>query len=876
MLRASKFITGHIILLAALSSTGSGLPFPTGPQTADNSSKECAICHIRWIESFGRGTPARSFGSTNKDRQAGSSDMCFSCHDGSVVDSRRKVWTTNNHVSGKPPPEWMKIPEDIFPLDKKGNITCATCHTAHAIDDGHDLDLGTVIFLRQPNVNSSLCVLCHTKHNDTNSIQHPFGRQVKRVPKKLLHTNGKKSSDGYSIVCQTCHEPHGSRNSKMLVLPASQLCVTCHEDKSGELSDSAHQAMHRMGRRFSGFSPPENLLVQGAQFGPGGELTCLSCHVIHQGANKQALLIQKNKQGSLCVECHKNQQSVLGDKHDLRRTAPDAVNIDGLSAAESGACGGCHKSHGWARARRPGKAARSPLCVECHLEGGLASEKHLYIEGHPIHISLPANLQVTLPLKGEERLITCSTCHDPHNMGHSVSMLRMPAEELCLHCHDEKQSIVGSIHDSRRNEADAFNVDGNGTESGVCGDCHKSHGWAEAGSGKVAKPPLCVECHLAGGLASEKYLYIEGHPIHVSLANDRQTALPLKGAERLITCATCHDPHIASHSTSMLRIPAKELCLQCHDEKRGTFGSLHDPAKGDWAGELGFKAQDLCTDCHPVHKNRDNPGLSALLERAGTVQLTCEGCHRREGPGQPAESKHLTRSTDSVSILSSNAGLIICTTCHDIHQQQRGNKLLRASRSDSMLCLHCHPDNQSLIGTPHDFKNSALDAPAVMGAEVDSSGRCESCHLIHGGPQGKGPWAFETEGGRGYVESLCVGCHQTGKAGEGSIPQSADHPIVPLYNRIDSENSGSMPTYDEKGEQSSRGMISCLSCHDPHLGTTIQEPDASGEYRGMGKFLRPFSQQKLCDNCHGEESIWRYLYFHKRDVLPLSWYRNQN
>ena len=491
---------------------------------------------------------------------------------------------------------------------------------------------------------------------------------------------------------------------------------------------------------------------KGAYFGQNGELSCLSCHRMHRGGNKKALLIQENRQGSLCMECHKLQQSVLGSIHDMGMSAPDALNVDSLSADESGVCGGCHKSHGWARERTLGEPTNSAFCVECHEDGGLAWEERPYVEVHPVNVSLPDDWQIDLPLRGGERRLTCGTCHDPHSGGETHALLRMPDNDLCVHCHEGKQEV---------------------------------------------------------------------------------------------------------------------------------FSGKHDPVNGSWAEEMGLEAQGLCIDCHQVHRIEEKTGVWTLLKDEREGPLACEGCHRTEGPGTLAGTRHLMRSVDSDPIFpleksdTSDLGSIMCITCHEIHQGAEGNKLLRASREDSEICLQCHPNSKLVFDTPHDFRNSAPDVANVIGEKVGTSGPCETCHLIHDAEHGKGPWAFEPVGAQEYVENLCIGCHQEGKAGERFIPQFTEHPDVPLFNRITSENAGFFPTYDGQGERLSTGLISCLSCHDPHITNTNTGSDTPAPGSSMGKFLRPYAQQNLCVDCHGKEGIWRYLYFHKRRVLPNSQYRDK-
>lgn len=198
------------VAAARLASAGEAMP---------NSSRECAICHIRWVDAFDRSQPRDTAMQAATERQAGSGDMCLSCHDGSVADSRFKVWSTRHHATDMVPSPAVSIPTDKFPLDAQGRLTCATCHTAHVIPGNSDLR--TVIFLRQPNVDSSLCLACHPRQAQKNDCQHPLGHAKAPVPKVILEAGGKTSPDGHAIFCQTCHEPHGAKNAWMRRCPFS-------------------------------------------------------------------------------------------------------------------------------------------------------------------------------------------------------------------------------------------------------------------------------------------------------------------------------------------------------------------------------------------------------------------------------------------------------------------------------------------------------------------------------------------------------------------------------------------------------------------------------------------------------------------------------
>ena len=431
-----------------------------GQEVLTNSSKECAICHIRWVQALDRSDWQKSPMQAVMERQTGSGDMCLSCHDGSVVDSRFKVWSTRHHTTDAAPSPAVHIPTEKFPLDAQGRMTCATCHTAHAV--AGDSDLRTVIFLRQPNVDSSLCLACHPQHAQKSDCQHPLGQAKSPVPKVILDAGGKTSPDGHAIFCQTCHEPHGAQNAWMLVLPPSQLCVACHTDKAPEASPPAGAPVHRIGHTYAGFKPPPALLNERATFGPEGELSCLSCHRLHDASGARPLLIRKNESGSLCLDCHEKEKAVLGSPHDLRVSSPDTANAHGEKAAASGPCGACHRIHGWAHNVPDTGRPHSSGCLECHKPGGPGSRNRPYVEAHPVGVPVPDNISTPLPLDAASRDIGCLTCHDPHtprppeatpapqNGSHISaprSFLRREGSQLCVLCHEKMTDSLRGPHD---------------------------------------------------------------------------------------------------------------------------------------------------------------------------------------------------------------------------------------------------------------------------------------------------------------------------------------------------------------------------------------------------------------------------------------------
>ncbi|MDP2643604.1 MAG: hypothetical protein Q8P24_01555, partial [Desulfobacterales bacterium] len=82
-------------------------------------AKECLLCHVLWFNPFK--TEQKTL-VEKKDSSiviagsmglASSKEMCMTCHDGYVVDSRNNLVQGNPHFMLKKPPDGFKIPENF-------------------------------------------------------------------------------------------------------------------------------------------------------------------------------------------------------------------------------------------------------------------------------------------------------------------------------------------------------------------------------------------------------------------------------------------------------------------------------------------------------------------------------------------------------------------------------------------------------------------------------------------------------------------------------------------------------------------------------------------------------------------------------------------
>ncbi len=187
-------------------------------------------------------------------------------------------------------------------------------------------------------------------------------------------------------------------------------------------------------------------------------------------------------------------------------------------------------------------------------------------------------------------------------------------------------------------------------------------------------------------------------------------------------CEDCHGP-AASHvsdptDTSKLflfeKASAKEIdahCLECHaggTQHMNAINSVH--AKNDVS----------CIACHSPHHGKESNFL--LVKSQPELCYTCHLAKRAE--------------FDMPFHHRVNEGLVQCTDCHNPHGTVKPHQV-RATATQDEVCFKCHTDKQG----PFVFEHQPV--------KVDG---CESCHLVHGGPN---PHMLKLSN----VNLLCLQCH---------------------------------------------------------------------------------------------------------------------
>jgi predicted CXXCH cytochrome family protein len=473
--------------------------------------------------------------------------------------------------------------------------------------------------------------------------------------------------------------------------------------------------------------------------------------------------------------------------------------------------------------------------------------------------------------------------------------------ELCVLCHDELADVLKGPHEPAGFAPAVRQALALHPSTGACRVCHTTHNaqgphlWARTPADSAAGPVsnLCGACHGEGPVKEPQETH---HPLSIANSGLKRAADANPKSEMRnpksdeVGCASCHDPHGGPDSTALLRHPADGLCAECHEDKQGVKGSRHDPGASEWGKKLGFTSKGLCVDCHPIHGPKEDGGIWASFPDEMVRGQPCEACHRAGAPGPAVAAPHMGKpldfglkragDADPQSAIRNPQSVVLCTTCHDIHQKEPAPMLLRSPRQDSGLCLTCHSEAGGLPGTLHDLRLSAPEARNVRGETAAESGPCGSCHLVHPTGGGYGTWAYGAASEGSFGSAHCTCCHAEGQCAAQRVPAYVDHPRVPLLNRIAPDDPGYMPTFDEHGAPSRTGAISCPTCHELHA-TASPPPNApyrigdsapleaqDGASPPYNPHLRTTAHQRLCIDCHGIEALWRFLYYHEGHRNP--------
>lgn len=678
-----------------------------------------------------------------------------------------------------------------------------------------------------------MCYSCHEGYvaDSRNIIFRENKHQlVGKVPEDLKLPEIFRLTKNNEFYCGTCHGLHdvramgevGETPFTRMDNDRSQMCIACHAEKIKLQKYAGHPVL----KKIKDLSI-SSIRKKGPKFSPEGELICQSCHNSHG----RRAMIAPVEDSAVCLICHENNSSLLGTEHDLRVTLPNETNIKKEPLSVSGPCGACHTPHSpvgpklWARKFEPGSSP-SQMCLSCHDKNSDDKIKDTGRYSHPVNVDQVLNLNQKisgvvaagrLPLfpkiKGKQPTgtVECFSCHNPHQWDPNSPENRGGKD-----------------------------VDGDASNSFLR-------------ISNLGDSPLCLECH-----TDKKQLLSYDHNLKLTAVDEKN----IQGLNVSASgpCGACHVPHNAEGPKLWARELSKDkellpqYCLGCHN-KNGS-------AKEKLTGENDHPVNVVSKGFNIAPPDRVTKVLPLFNKDGGTEIGEIIGCLTCHDP-------HIWTANN----MSQLVGPV--DTTDDVVKNREGDassSFLRKSASPSPgLCITCHEETALLVGTDHDLFVTAPTAKNLADQTVKESGQCGVCHAAHNSPNKLKLFAREygpVAENQHPMNALCTSCHSKDGSAKEKIPPVAIHPEGQLISNIMSFNNqgkGYLPIFDGNGKEVNVGDLSCSSCHSFYMWdhrSREKGPHKNIEGNASTSFLRISSDSTFCADCHGEEAIWRYTYFH--------------
>lgn len=875
----------YAIILLLLAAAWLGAPDNPALGADVYDQERCSLCHIRQSVFF----DAR-FVPPGRQKEWGEERVCSSCHNGVVSDSRTQLWRGAQH-----PP--------VGGGGDKGEVRrCSRCHSPHTKNGGWGVLAGTSVSIRRGS--DAQCAGCHQGYSSRQTALH-----------------AKSFPDGG---CKECHRAHGGVGRTLLRENRETLCVRCHAMRETGAHPTAASssesgagrpfpecischpvhpkstAAQRNGAALCAGCHPALKEVEGKPHHPGvGD--CLSCHVFHRrtGEGGRALRGREIRPELLCVRCHASYRADTSKQ--ARETGMHVTKV----GAQQDLCFRCHAIHKSAAGTPLLISAKAYSCFECHEQQNSISEIKGIVLAHPVFERIEKKRSEALADKGKKAIlgpkgeIVCRTCHRVHKASPGTALVVGASGEsgICYKCHENK---VGKEHVPKKAGKE-------GKEFG-CVICHPVHGRTTLSADDPWKN-LCADCH------PRVSMHPQGEADRSTRRPPELPAFDPRGRTvriGTISCPTCHEPHESKAGRRRLRKdyrPSGFLCTSCHPDRERLALTPHDLR--------GIAGEGFCEPCHVPHGGTA-PWMLGITPDPSAGDLdegVCRSCHKEKGIAAPlSKSGHpvnmvVGRPLPDVYPLSTSkggrvAGLLVCSSCHDVHGtgyvpvgMGAGNLLRRpADQTEGVLtrngeCLPCHGN----MATHAKTDCIACHPPHK---EMKPDAGCTGCHE----GREKGIAAVHVANGKG-----CIGCHRVHpKGGEGRKPSGeakeaaciACHPktdkiIGTVHATLDGGACGAChPVHEDLPkvtvkrkayEETFAANLPCLRCHQeggmaplPELsvhptrkknvptnygGTVTLESAVTmvGRYQERGKSLFPLfdetgkaglSGQVGCLTCH--------------------------
>jgi predicted CXXCH cytochrome family protein len=192
--------------------------------------------------------------------------------------------------------------EHPFPVTENSN--CLECHTDRAVGNH-----------AHPAVKSG-CVSCH-KIEDRQDATYVVLKEQKASLCFGCHQPVAFSYPHFpyrSGMCTHCHNPHTSESAHLLRTKVNELCLQCHLRRANSVPSQYMPTITLVNDNEVGHPYERHPVAKVRDPLTGGEMSCLSCHDAHGGAQLHLLkmgaaipedaLNQVTETNDICRKCH--------------------------------------------------------------------------------------------------------------------------------------------------------------------------------------------------------------------------------------------------------------------------------------------------------------------------------------------------------------------------------------------------------------------------------------------------------------------------------------------------------------------------------------------------------------------------------------------
>jgi predicted CXXCH cytochrome family protein len=339
------------------------------------------------------------------------------------------------------------------------------------------------------------------------------------------------------------------------------------------------------------------------------------------------------------------------------------------------------------------------------------------------------------------------------------------AGDDCLSCHRQ----VNQQHPSPAGQDFTPAAEG----GALCFQCHEQAGFTGQRQHGPAASGACTACHDPHSSDQQGLLKMPLKELcldcHQDFAASMEEAAHLHTAIRKLDCGACHLPH-SSDQPSLLKGDSIKLCFGCH-------GNIKDKYDSSLNKHKALYVRQRCGNCHFAHFSP----YPALLVRQGSE--LCYSCHGQDDPGRSDAPTNIRAQIEGKAVVHGPVGEGQCGECHDVHGSNFASLLAGPfprtfyapyQPDEYDFCFQCH-DKELLTAQPvkeqTGFRNGTDNLHYRHVVRKQKGRTCLACHSVHASngqklinPEGIpfGKWKIPIRFAATDTGGGCVpGCHRS-------------------------------------------------------------------------------------------------------------------